>query len=161
MKYTKLIISLGAFFSLSASALWFDNMPKLPMFGDFDPNQLRQYYNEFMGTQPDFNRENRMIKEIEDAVMDGDVEYLPLKDGREVFTIFMESEAENLRVRLFCFTQEVIMQIGRLSSNRLELDWLIRGGIRYPFKCQCWIKRLSIMIMFLFFRMRMSALMLP
>lgn len=94
MKFTRLIIFLGAFLSLSASALWFDNMPKLPMFGDFDPNQLRQYYNEFIGKQPDFNREDRMIKEIEESVMDGDVEYLPLKDGREVFTIFMESEAE-------------------------------------------------------------------
>ena len=64
------------------------------MFGEFDPNQLRQYFNEFIDKQPDFKREDRMIKEIEEAVMDGDVEYLPLKDGRKVFTIFMESEAE-------------------------------------------------------------------
>ena len=37
MKFTRLIIFLGTFVSLSASALWFDNMPKLPMFGEFDP----------------------------------------------------------------------------------------------------------------------------
>ena len=35
------------------------------MFGEFDPNQLRQYFNEFIDKQPDFKREDRMIKEIE------------------------------------------------------------------------------------------------
>jgi hypothetical protein len=34
-----------------------------------------------------------MTNEIADAVMDGDVEYLPLKSGKKVFSIFMESEA--------------------------------------------------------------------
>jgi len=35
-----------------------------------------------------------MIGEIEDAVMDGDVEYLPLANDQEVFSIFMETENE-------------------------------------------------------------------
>jgi len=35
-----------------------------------------------------------MIGEIEDAVMDGDVEYLPLANDQEVFSIFMETEDE-------------------------------------------------------------------
>ena len=35
-----------------------------------------------------------MIAEIEDAVMDGDVEYLPLKGDKEVFSIYMEPDVD-------------------------------------------------------------------
>ncbi|AYQ57160.1 hypothetical protein BTHERMOSOX_599 [Bathymodiolus thermophilus thioautotrophic gill symbiont] len=70
------------------------SLPHLPMFGDFNPNKLRAEFNQFVGVEPDFAREQRVVNEIADAVMDGDVEYLPLKNGKEVFSIFMESEAD-------------------------------------------------------------------
>ncbi|MDC9715578.1 MAG: DUF3530 family protein [Gammaproteobacteria bacterium] len=69
-------------------------LPDLPMFGDFNPNKLRTEFNQFVGIEPDLLREQRMVDEIADAVMDGDVEYLPLKNDKEVFSIFMESEAD-------------------------------------------------------------------
>lgn len=70
------------------------NMPNLPMFGDFNPNKLRAEFNQFVGIEPDFSREQRMTNEIVDAVMDGDVKYLPLKSGKKAFSIFMESEVD-------------------------------------------------------------------
>jgi hypothetical protein len=41
------------------------------MFGDFNPNKLRAEFNQFVGVEPDFAREQRMTNEIADAVMDG------------------------------------------------------------------------------------------
>ncbi len=69
-------------------------LPDLPMFGEFNPNKLRAEFNQFVGVEPDFARERRVISEIEDAVLDGDVEYLSLANGKEVFSIYMESEAD-------------------------------------------------------------------
>jgi len=68
--------------------------PQLPMFGNFNPNRLRAEFNQFVDTQPDFARERRVVSQIEESVMDGDVEFLPLNKGREVFSIYMESEAD-------------------------------------------------------------------
>ncbi len=45
-------------------------------------------------SEPDFDREDRMVGEIEESVMDGDVEFLPLSKDREVFSIFMEADAD-------------------------------------------------------------------
>lgn len=72
----------------------FDNFPKLPMFGDFDPSILQKYYNQFTDKEPDFEREERLISPIEDSLMDGDVEYLPVSNNREAFSIFMEADAD-------------------------------------------------------------------
>ncbi len=69
-------------------------LPELPMFGDFDPNTLRTNFNQFVGIEPDFDREQRIVSQIADSVIDGDVEYLALKNEKEVFSIFMESEAD-------------------------------------------------------------------
>jgi len=90
---SKLILVMGLSFSQITFALPF-SLPELPKFGDFDPNSLRQLFNEFTDSKPDFERETRMINEIEDSVMDGDVEYLPLKDDKEVFSIYMEPDAD-------------------------------------------------------------------
>ena len=68
--------------------------PVLPKIGNFDPKVLQDFFNEFTEARPDYDREERIIGEIEDAVMDGDVEYLPLADDREVFSIHMEAEAD-------------------------------------------------------------------
>jgi hypothetical protein len=68
------------------------SMPDLPMFGEFNPNVLRQEFNQFIGIEPDFAREERIVAEIEDSVMEGEVEYLTLKNSRQVFSIHMESE---------------------------------------------------------------------
>ncbi len=69
-------------------------LPELPMFGGFNPNQLRRDFNKFVGVKPDYVRENRIIAEIEDAVLDGDVEYLTLNNKRQVFSIYMQSELD-------------------------------------------------------------------
>ena len=90
---SKLILVMGLSFSQITFALPF-SLPELPKFGDFDPNSLRQLFNEFTDSKPDFERETRMINEIEDSVMDGDIEYLSLKDDKEVFSIYMEPDAD-------------------------------------------------------------------
>ena len=90
---SKLILVIGLSLSQITLASPF-SLSELPKFGDFDPNSLRQLFNEFTDTKPDFERETRMINEIEDSVMDGDVEYLPLKDDKEVFSIYMEPDAD-------------------------------------------------------------------
>ncbi len=99
MKYllkNSLIALMALLYSHSSLAF----MPKLPEFpalpkiGDFDPKVLQDFFNEFTDAKPDYERETRIIGEIEDAVMDGDVEYLPLADDKEVFSIYMEGEAE-------------------------------------------------------------------
>ncbi|CAC9477048.1 hypothetical protein, partial [uncultured Gammaproteobacteria bacterium] len=63
-------------------------LPNLPMFGEFNPNKLRAEFNQFVGIEPDFDREHRLVNQIADSVIDGDVEYLRLKNGREIFSIF-------------------------------------------------------------------------
>jgi hypothetical protein len=50
--------------------------------------------HQFVGIEPDFDREHRLVNQIADSVIDGDVEYLRLKNGREIFSIFMESEVD-------------------------------------------------------------------
>ncbi len=89
----KILLVIGLLFSQVSLSLPFA-LPELPKFGDFDPNSLRQFFNEFTDAKPDFDRESRMVSEIEDAVMDGDVEYLPLSEGKEVFSIYMEGDAD-------------------------------------------------------------------
>ena len=70
-------------------------LPDLPMFGDFNPNQLRKNFNQFIvGSGLDLTREQRIVRQIEDAILDGDVEYLTLENGQEVFSIYMESEKD-------------------------------------------------------------------
>jgi hypothetical protein len=91
----KIILVLSLLLTQSVLAFFpIPNLPKLPMFGDFNPNQLRQNFNQFVGIEPDFAREQRIVDEIADAVIDGDAEYLPLKSGKEAFAIFMESEVD-------------------------------------------------------------------
>ncbi len=78
-------------------SLFMPELPNLPMFGDFNPNKLRAEFNKFVGIESDFTRENRMVGQIADAVMEGDVEYLELKNGKEIFSIFMENETYNTK----------------------------------------------------------------
>jgi hypothetical protein len=33
-------------------------LPNLPMFGEFNPNKLRAEFNQFVGIEPDFDREH-------------------------------------------------------------------------------------------------------
>jgi len=73
----------------------FPKFPELPKLEGFDTISLQKLYNQFTEVKPDFIRENRIISEIEDAVLDGDVEYLPLANDKEVFSIYMEADAEN------------------------------------------------------------------
>ena len=68
--------------------------PSLSKIGDFDPSVLQKTFNQFTNDKPDFERETRMIGEIEEAVMDGDVEYLPLAEDKEVFSIYMEPDTD-------------------------------------------------------------------
>ncbi len=103
--WNKIIIAIVLSMSLSVSAL-FPNLsgfpaiptmpvaPTMPKMGGFTPQVLQKFYNQFTDIKPDLRRENRLISEIEEAVMEGDVEYLPLSNNRKVFSIFMQSEAE-------------------------------------------------------------------
>ncbi len=75
----------------------FTKFPELPKIDDFDPSVLQKMYNQFTESKPDYERESRMIGEIEDAVMDGDVEYLSVSDDKEVFSIYMEAEADEAK----------------------------------------------------------------
>ena len=92
----KLILVMGLFFPQITFSLPF-GLPELPKFGEFNPNSLQQFFNEFTNAKPDFERESRMIDEIEESVMDGDVEYLPLEDDKEVFSIYMEPESDTFK----------------------------------------------------------------
>ncbi len=89
----KLILVTGLLLSQMSMAAPL-SFPELPKLGDFDPNSLQQFFNKFTNAKPDFEREDRMIGEIEDSVMDGDVEYLPLDNDKEVFSIYMEPDAD-------------------------------------------------------------------
>jgi len=60
-----------------------------------NPSMLLEHYNEFTKNTPDFDREDRIISEIEESVMDGDVEYLELPEDKEVFSIYTESELDD------------------------------------------------------------------
>jgi len=100
--WNKIITITALSFSLNAFAFLpsldsFPKFPELPKVGSFDPAYLQKFYNQFTSAQPDSDRENRMISEIEEAVMDGDVEYLPLSQDKEVFSIFMEAQKEEAK----------------------------------------------------------------
>lgn len=91
----KAFIVLNMMFIGSLQAFPIPPLPDLPMLGDFNPNQLRKDFNTFVvGAKPDFNREKRMISQIEDSILEGDVEYLPLKNGLKIFSIYIQSEAD-------------------------------------------------------------------
>jgi len=94
----KILLILSLIFSqASFASLSIDDFPKFPILqkiGDFDPSSLQRLYNQFTVNKPDYERESRMISEIEDAVMDGDVEYLSLSDDKKVFSIYMEPDVD-------------------------------------------------------------------
>jgi len=90
---SRLILVIGLSLSQTTLALPF-SLTELPKFGNFDPNSLRQLFNKFTDAKPDLERESRMISEIEESIMDGDVEYLPMKDDKEVFSIYMEPDVD-------------------------------------------------------------------
>jgi len=94
----KILLTLVLMLSHASFALFsLDDIPKFPSLskiGDFDPSVLQKTFNQFTNDKPDFERETRMIGEIEEAVMDGDVEYLPLAEDKEVFSIYMEPDTD-------------------------------------------------------------------
>ncbi|WXU00727.1 MAG: hypothetical protein Ctma_1456 [Catillopecten margaritatus gill symbiont] len=94
----KILLIVSVLLAQSSQALFSiptaPKLPSMPMFGDFNPNLLRTNFNQFVGIEPDFARERRVVSQMEDSVLDGDVEYLPLKKGKEVFSIYMETEAD-------------------------------------------------------------------
>lgn len=92
-KYLLILIVLFSQMSIALISKM-PQLPELPMFGDFNPNQLRRNFNKFVGIKPNYAREIRMISQIEDAVLDGEVEYLSLENKRQVFSIYMQSELD-------------------------------------------------------------------
>ncbi len=94
----KILLTLTLILSQASLALFslddFPKFPKLLTIGNFDPSSLQRTFNQFTDKKPDYEREGRMVSEIEDAVMDGDVEYLTLADDKEVFSIYMEPEVD-------------------------------------------------------------------
>lgn len=47
--------------------------------------------------EPDFRREKRLITEIEDSIMDGEVQWLDLFTGEKIFSIYTETEADEVK----------------------------------------------------------------
>lgn len=90
----KSIIFITMLFTQTLLAMPIPNLPTMPIFSDFEPKVMSQFYN-WLNSQPDFNREKRVVSEIEDSILDGDVEYLTLKNGAKIFSIYTESEADN------------------------------------------------------------------
>ncbi len=69
--------------------------PELPKIGDFNPSSLQEFFNEFTQAKPDLERESRMIGEIEDSIMNGEIEYLHLDGDRGFSSVYMEPETSN------------------------------------------------------------------
>jgi hypothetical protein len=94
----KILLTLTLMSSQASFALFslddFPIFPKLSTVGDYNPSLLQRTFNQFTDNKPDYDRETRMIGEIEEAVMDGDVEYLPLENDKEFFSIYMEPESD-------------------------------------------------------------------
>lgn len=70
----------------------------------FDNNlkNMQGMFGQMMGfsgqkKQPDFNRERRIVNEIEDSIMEGDVEPLVLRNGNRIFSIYTESETDKAK----------------------------------------------------------------
>jgi hypothetical protein len=119
----KLTIILGFILSLSVQAFFIPSMPNLPMFGEFNPNVLRQDFNQFVGIKPDLERENRIISEIEESVMEGEVEYLTLPNKQEVFSIHLESELKTPKGGV------IILHTRSQHANREEVIRPLRIGL--------------------------------
>jgi hypothetical protein len=94
MRTKSLIIATAIFISNLVIAEE-SRFPELPLIEGYDTKKLQLEYNLFTELKPNVERESRMISEIEESVMDGDVEYLPLSDDREFFSIYMEAEEES------------------------------------------------------------------
>ena len=94
----KILLTLTLLLSQASFALFslsdFPKFPSLSKVGGFNPSALQRTFNQFTNDKPHYAREERMISEIEDAVMDGDVEYLPISDDKEVFSIYMDPDAD-------------------------------------------------------------------
>jgi len=94
----KILLTFTLMLSQASFALFslddFPIFPKLSTVGDYNPSILQRTFNQFTDDKPDYDRETRMIGEIEEAVMDGDVEYLPLENDKEFFSIYMEPESD-------------------------------------------------------------------
>ncbi len=131
--WNKIITIATLSFSINAFAFLpglgsFPQFPELPIIKNFDPSSLQKFYNQFTNEKPNIERENRMTSEIEDAVMDGNVEYLPISNDQEVFSIFMESDSEKpkggiilLHSRGFHANWESVIKPLRVGLN--EKDW--------------------------------------
>jgi hypothetical protein len=48
-------------------------------------------------SKPDFAREHRLVTDIEDSIMDGEVEKLTLDNGAKFFSIYTETEKEKVK----------------------------------------------------------------
>lgn len=88
-----------AFFS-SASLAFFPlpplpNMPPiLPLFDNANP---ARFFNQWTSQKPDFVREKRVVEQIEDAILNGEVVRLNTKNNGKVFAIWTEAESEKAK----------------------------------------------------------------
>lgn len=55
-------------------------------------SNLAQLIQEY---QPDLARENRIVSQVEDSIIEGDTEFIKTHTGREVFAIYTQPEAED------------------------------------------------------------------
>lgn len=95
-KILKFITVLLIVFYTSCAQAFF-MMPDMTLVvGDFQNNiKLKEFVAKY---QPDFKREKRIVSQIEDSVIDGDVVWLKGKgDSKDVFSIYTESEEDKAK----------------------------------------------------------------
>lgn len=91
----KKIIIIVSLLVLSIQIFAFFPLPPMPLkLPIFDVNNPLQFFNQWTDQRPDFAREKRIINQIEDSIIDGEVELLATKNNGKVFSIFTESELE-------------------------------------------------------------------
>lgn len=63
------------------------------------PSTIRSMMDDITANviEPDFRREGRLITEIEDSIMDGEVQWLDLFTGEKIFSIYTETEADEVK----------------------------------------------------------------
>ncbi|SFV62631.1 hypothetical protein MNB_SUP05-5-63 [hydrothermal vent metagenome] len=64
----------------------------------FISQMMNEMQNMVLGNQhPDYERESRIVSQIEDSVLEGEVEKLSLPNGDKFFSIYQESETDKVK----------------------------------------------------------------
>jgi alpha-beta hydrolase superfamily lysophospholipase len=99
---TKTLLTMGLIivssFSMAENVQEMKNVPR----NLFD-NNMQGMVSQMMGfsgqkqSSPDFDREHRLVTDIQDSIMDGEVEKLTLDNGDQFFSIYTEAETRKVK----------------------------------------------------------------